>query len=378
MEKFVLSIRRVFNVDGLVFNVGNKGSKERYDQFFKKYYGYASADNVKHCVKERFLEINGNEYPKRVFIKSADCNKKEEDNAEKDKQGEIYTYSDLENPFTRYFGFWNPTEISFKQEKYHKASLKSPIHFSDMVPFHPLMVSMDEQCGVCNGTVNDTIAIKTKDNESKTKVLYMTPEELSKGNKISLEKAEEIFRTKRPSNFIKKNKTSSGIYHLDFHIILNDIVYVDISNVDLSDDEKQRYISKGYKFETVNGRPRFVVPKEQVIKEMEDIIKAIFTFDFTSNNSVHGKRKEVLRTSMTINNAKNFGECTFAELSEDGKSAQFSLMNKETEEKRGMYSFNTMLLKKFHNTKELEYSFDAEDNAMKKAIELVVETLNKM
>ena len=240
------------------------------------------------------------------------------------------------------------------------------------------MVSMDEQCGVCNGTINDTIAIKTKDEESKKKVLYMTPEELSKGNKISLEEAEEIFRTKRPSNFIKKNKTSSGIYYLDFHIILNDIVYVDISNVDLSDDEKQSFISKGYKFETVNGRPRFVVPKEQVIKEMEDIIKAIFTFDFTSNNSVHGKRKEVLRTSMTINNAENFDQCTFAELSEDGKSAQFSLMNKEAEEKRGMYSFNTMLLKKFHNTKELEYSFDAEDNAMKKAIELVVETLNKL
>lgn len=365
LKNYVLNIRRVFNVEGAVFQVGENGSMTRFDNVFKKHYGYGSADNIKSCAKEKFSEITNSEKPKEFFGK----NIKE---GNKDKQAEVYTEFDLKNPYPRLNGIWNPIEIFFNEEKYKKCAMKSIVDYSDMLPLHPLLVSTDKQCGARHGNASSSVYFT--DNDKR----YFTPEDLVKNGGKTLKDAEQMFRETRPMNFYEKNETSSGIYFVDYHINLTNLIYVDITNVTLTEENKMEYIKDGYKFETINGKKYFIVPKEQAISELQALIEALFTWDYQSNKSTHGFVKEPLRTTISLNNTALWQQSTMASLNEDGKSASLDFNSAEEDEECGIYSFNTKLLKKFYNNNNIEYSVLADKNAMEKIMQIAKNTIETL
>lgn len=370
MKNFILNVRRVFNVNGLVFNVGTDGTMIRFDNVFKRRYGYASADNIKHCLVEKFCEVTGLERPKRYYAKNI------KNEADKDKQGDVYTEFDLRNPFIRLNGIWNPNEISFNEEKYNKCAMKSIVNFSDMLPLHVLLTSMDKQCGVNCGNASDVVYFKEgKDDKVK---MFFSVEDLVKNGGKTQKDAEQMFRETRPMNFYEKNETSSGIYYVDWHINLTNLIYVDVTNVTLSEENEKEYIKDGYKFEIIKGKKYFIVPKEQAINDLNAIIESMFTWDFLSNNSVHGSVKEPLRTTISLNNTELWQQSTMASINEDEKTASFDFNSKEEDEEYGIYSFNTKLLKKFYNKNDMEYSAIADKKAMEKIMEIAIETIEKL
>ena len=370
MKNLTLNVRRVYNVNGLVFNVGENGSMTRFDNVFKKRYGYASADNIKHCLTEKFCEITNLERPKRYYAKNI---KKEGD---KDKQADVFTDFDLRNPFIRLNGVWNPNEISFNDEKYNKCAMKSIINFSDMLPLHVLLTNMDKQCGVNCGNASDAVYFKEGKNDNVK--MFFTVEELVKNGGKTQKDAEQMFRETRPMNFYEKNETSSGIYYIDRHINLTNLIYVDVTNVTLTEEDEMEYIKDGYKFEIINGKKYFIVPKEQALSDLQSIIEAMFTWDFLSNNSVHGSVKEPLRTTISLNNTELWQQSTMASLNEDGKSVSLDFNSAEEDEECGVYSFNTKLLKKFYNNTNIEYSSLADKKAMEKIMEIAVNSVEKL
>lgn len=365
MRNNVLNIRTIYNVNGQVFNVGSDGTMKRFDPIFRQSYGYASADNIKHCVVEKFSELTNTMRPQRYYAKNIK-------DGEKDKQGEVYTSFDLRNPYIRMFGVWNPNEKDFKKEKYNKCALTSIVRFSDMLPLHTLLTNFNQTCGVNHGNANDTVYFVNGDNS------FLTIEDLvTKGGK-SKEDAEKMFRTTRAANFYNKNATSSGIYYTDFHIDLNNIKYVNITDVTLSDNEKESYIKDGYEIVEKYGKVFFVVPTEQAIADFCYLVESLFQWDFMSNNSVHGSVKEKLRTTISLNNTHIWQEANMAYCNEDGKTATMEFSTKNEDETNNIFSFNSKLLKKFHNNPNLEYIANADKSAIEKIREIGIEMLSNI
>ena len=353
------SVRMVYHVDGQVFNVDGNGSKKRFDPIFKRYFGYASADNVKHCIAEKFSELSGKERPKRYFGKAI---KKGDDN-----QGSIFTEFSLKDHFLRLFGVWNANDKSFKDEKYKKCALKSIVNIADFTPLHTLLSSMSKTTGVCCGNANDVVfAQDDKDGA------YFDAEAFAQAKKVSVEDAEKWFDNARPLNFLEKNETSDGIYKQDINFNINDFKYVNINEITLTEEDIERYKAEGYDFTTILGKKYLVVPTEEAIELFNDFVDAIFSWDFMSNNSTHGSLKKRLRTSFAINNPDVWECATMATVKNiDGKDvAEFELMSKENEEKYGVYSFNSPTLKAYYNSDSIEYNVLASEHAKEKMKEI--------
>ena len=362
-------IRNVYNVDGQVFNVGEDGTMTRFDAITKKSHAYASGDNVKHCIVDAFTELSGIKKPIRSFIKDISKN-------EKDKQSSIYTEFDLTKPHIRLFGVWNSFDKEdFNAGKYNKCSLKSIINISPMYPLHPLLVSTERQCGVNSGNSNDKVCFQNN------KEIYCTIEELKDKGGKTLEDAEKLFNETRAMNFYSKNKTSSGIYYIDFNIDVEQIRCVNINGLTLSDEEKNKYIELGYRFITdeLRGINYFVIPLEEAIKDFNYLVESLFEWDFLSNTSVHGNIKELLRTTISEGKANLFQEATMATLTPDGTSATLDFFSKEEEEELGIFSYNSKLLKKFYNKDDIEYiNINAKEKAIEKIKELGKKILENM
>lgn len=365
MRKNTLTIRMLFNVEGQVFNVGEAGTKKRYDPIFSRYYGYASADNVKHNIREIYLELIDKTADKLYFMKNVSS-------GDKDKQGAIYTDASIENEYYWLFGLWN-ADVKFKNQKYAKSSLKSAINISDMLPIHTLLCSMDKQCGTRVGSSNDSVCFYKGDNE-----VFYTPEELAKGVSLSMDEAVERFKNTRPSNFYAKNETSSGLFYVDYVINLNDIKYVNISNFTLNKEDKKLLEEKGFKFTMINNTERMEIPTDIAIEAFINLVESLFEWDFSSNNATHGSIKERLRTTIALNNTSLWQQSTMAIVDEDVKTASLQFFTKEEEDITNIFSYNTKLLKKFYNSNELEYSISADNEAKKKIKEIGIEVLSNI
>lgn len=366
MKKNTINIRNVYNINGQVFNVGEDGTKTRFDKTFNKKYGYGSADNIKHCLKEAFSEIIGEPTPTSYFGKNIKNSDK------KESQDSVFTTFDLRNPFIRLMGVWNPNDVEFGKGKYNKCSLTSIVRISDMLPLHTLLVSMDKQCGVRCGNANDKVFFK----DGKT--TYYSIDELVHGAKKTVEEAERMFRETRAMNFYEKNETSSGIYYVDYHIDVNNIRYVDITNVSLSDEERQSYINDGYQFEIKNGKEYFIVPVEQALCDFNALVDSLFEWDYMSNNTVHGSVKQLLRSTISLNNTGVWQQTTIATLNEDGKSASLDFPSKEEEIESGVFSFNTKALKQFYNNDNIDYGIISDKLAIEKIKEIGYEILSNI
>lgn len=351
-------IRNYVHHDDAIMNVGENGTKTAWDANFKVKFPYASGNNIKHCWKDRLLELLGIIMPPSVYIKDA------KDADAKVGQGEVNVELALDNPITICAGGWNPTTTEFHFGKYHKASIKAAVEISRATPLHPLLVSTTQDCGVRRGNVNDKVGYKTGD-----KVEFVI-QDLIDNKVITEERAKELMKSKVPSNFFKQNTSARGIYCYDYIINLSMLKYCDITDVELPEEEIERLTGLGYEFTTMDGKNICVVPTEIAVNTFEKAVIALFTWDYSSNNSTHMGHPDFLRCAFALNNPSYVPMSMQGEVEPDGKTASIWVMSDEDATKCGIETFTSRSLKKFVATDGVNFDIFAKENAMKKIIEI--------
>lgn len=360
-----INLRFVYSVNHLVMNVGNDGTKVFKDPVFGVYYVYGSSANIKHNVKDFFKDYSGINSPKSFFEKDFDPSNMKEDGSISEKQGGVGIEMDFSNPFIALFGGWNATAVK-GVEKYTKAAIKSSVQFSPLVPIHPFMSYKKSECGVNIGDENSKVVPVFKNKR------YDSVEELAKDSKVSTEDILNWYKNTRAMNFIPKlNEETNGIYKHDICINVDDACRYNLTdNPDaITDDEVQELIKNGMILKEIRNKKYLYFPKDFAKKYLTQLVYSLFYWEFTSNNSLHGAKPELLRVAITDKDVITWNNSTFASVSEDDdKKAELQFT--DNLEEYGVYTFNMLCLKKYLNIN------NADINA-NKAIEKTIELVNK-
>lgn len=358
-------IENVYAHDDAIFQVGENGSKTKFDPITRRRYGYASGDNIKHCVKDKFSELTGFVEGKATFVRNAKTSKSSSDTKE---QGEVYIDINLLNPFHRIWGGFNPISETIKNEVYSKTALKSIVELSSNQPLHTLLTTTSKDCGVKKGKYTDDIIFK--DNAS-----YYTIEELMSETGL---KKNELLKNSSKSNFLMGNDTSKGIYKYNYVINVNGFKYCDISEYDLTDDMINSLKEKGYDVQTIDNKRMLVVPTDEAINLFESVVDSLFLWDYTANNSTHYNLREFLRCTFGVNNPSYVPMSIMGVLSNDGDTVNIETLSDEEVSKCGIYAFTSKNLKKYHNVDDVTYDVFAEKNAIEKIKQLGIEIIKNI
>lgn len=364
-------IRFVYGINQSVFNVCDDGVKKHYDPVSNKLYTYASSSNIKHNISETMYDIVNSDKKcygpiTRIFSKMIEDGK---------EQGGVSVdiINDIENLMLPLLGAWNSAKPD-DNKKYSKETLKSNLKVGDMIPLHPYLTSSKETTGVCVGNSNSKIVYTTK------KDIYNSPDELIKKQNIDEETAKKMFSNARPLNFYKENETTNGLYKLDLTIDMNAFGKYDLSGINtISDEVKQKLFESGWEEKIINRISYLCPPKELLIELFEKFVEALFTWDFTSNNSQHGTPKKLLRVSFGHNKTNLVQQTTIAKLIDSDKAKMCIYENID-----GVYSFNTELLNEYNyislNTLgepiNIKTDFFANEKAKDKLLELGKNLIN--
>lgn len=375
MKKNFINIRFVYGVSHQVFNVGERNettksaTKLHYDPVFGRYYVYGSAGNVKHNIKEQFADSMEIDVPVQYFEKDIEKIAKEG----KEAQGGVATEIDVTNPITSIFGAWNSTIANYKNlGKYAKAAIKAAFNIGELRPIHTLLAAKNQDCGVNVGEYNSRLAFTAKANKaSEESVRAFTAEELSEKTDMTLEKAEELFRNTRKMNFFKENENTNGVYTLDVCIDFRTFCRYNITdNPDIvTKEEIERLTADGWSIETKKNKQYLVPPVSFIEEAYKNFVEALFNWDFSSNNSLHGNKIELLRVSFTDSDVTTWQQCTMAEYVESENKAKLSF----TDGVDGVYSYNTLLVKKYYDGTGKNFnepSITAHKDAQEKLVEL--------
>ena len=375
-----INIRFVYGVSHQVFNVGEEGTKVHYDPVFGRYYVYGSSGNVKHNLKEEFADIMEVNMPVQYFEKDLDKIIKDG----KEAQGGVATEIDVTNPIASVFGAWNSTIANYKNlGKYAKAAIKSSFNVGELRPIHTLLSAKNQDCGVNVGDYNSRLVFTAKAKKSgEESVRAFTPEDLSEKSGMPIEQTIDLFRNTRKMNFYKENENTNGIYTLDLCIDFRSFWRLNITdNPDVvSEEEKNELLSNGWTIKTYKNKEYLIPPVELIEDCYKNFVEAMFKWDFSSNNSLHGTKKELLRVSFTDSDVVTWQQCTRADYTkrEDGKDVATL---KFLDGVDGVYSYNTLLLNKYYDNsdKSINESYiTAHKDAQKKLVELgnaIIESL---
>ena len=369
-----INLSAVYYVKNQVFNVGENGTKQYFDPIARKKVAYGSATNVKHCLKEEFINILGIEPPKKVFVKTKS---KKGDKESENAQGGVSTLIDLKNPVNAIFGAWNACQRDFGGEKFLQLAIKSALRIGQFAPIHPYLCADNTQCGCHNGDYNSVLGLKLGDK------IYTNIDDIPQ-NTISQKEAKEFFESERKMNFYKLNTTTSGIYRLNIHIEMDKFGLVDLCQCQLSEEEIGKYLESGFYKYLINNKEYLGPSKEDRINLFRALVDALFSWNFQSNNSNCGDEKELLRTTVSHNNAHLWQTATYAEIVDtDKKEAQlvFAESNPTYKEKliaNDVFSFNTPLLQQYYNTTEnnIECDWNAIENTKEKMMTFAEKIIN--
>lgn len=366
MKNHQIFIENVYAHDDAIFQVGENGSKTKFDPITRSVFGYASGDNIKHCVKEKFTELTGIAEGQSMFVKKT----KGESSSQEKEQDVVYTDINLLNPFYRIWGGWNSKNEKIKQNVYKKIALKSVVEIASSQPVHPLLTSWNKGCGVRKGKVTDDVIFK-EGNDKKVK--YFSLEELIEKGVKSKEDAD---KTSFKSNFLEGKLTSRGLYKYNYVINVNSFKYCNISDVELTDEEQQVLKENGYDFAIIDNKAMLVVPTEEAKSLFCAVVDALFMWDYTANNSTHYNLREFLRCTFAHNNPSYVPMSMMGVLSEDGDKVTIDTMTDEEVKKCGIHAFTSKNLMKYHNVSGINYDIFAEKNAIENIKAIGVDILN--
>lgn len=372
--KNMVYVSALYGVEHKVFNVGDDGVKKRLHPVFRTMNAFGSSQNVKKNIRDLFLSLTGIERPKTTFVKKATVKDNKIIINEDGKSGEqdgVSSRIDLSNSVCAIFGGWQ-TDLDNK-DKYAKSSATGNIIVSDFLPIHPLLANLGcKEIGVFNGEATDSIALSVELNKKKT--ILRTPEEAAEFAKCSIEEAREVFRNSRAMNIYEDKETACGLYKMTYALELDKFGKMNLDRIAslVTDEQIEECIREGWREQIIDGYHYLSPSKEMLDFLWENIVRALFKWDFTSNNRIHGSLKEALRYDISFD-AQKMNECTAATvyMKDDKMRAKLALRTCDD-----VYSFNTTLLEKYHicdgsdGNVPIKTSITAEDSAMNLLIQI--------
>jgi len=367
-----LYFKTIYGVNQVTFNVSDNGDvKTHRDPITGIEYAYGSSANVKHNLKELFSHLSGIETPNTEFKKNATV-KNNQITVNADGAGEqsgvsIFIEETNPNHICTIFGAWN-SDVSDATKKYVKASLKSCIKVSDMMPVHPLLQRLSKnEPGVFVGDHNSAITLGV----GKDKTLR-TPEEAAEFVGCSIEEAKKVFSEQRPMNLYRDKRTANGIYQETFSIEIETFGKIRLSSYNISDEAIDELIASGWRVMEIYGE-KYLAPQKDVLMGLwKNLVDAMLNWDFSSNNSLHGNQKEALRYSISLD-ANKINQCNTARMSINGegkKVAELSLHDHPT-----VQNFNTLSLGSWTPCDGIELDIDADVKAREALIKLGEENI---
>jgi hypothetical protein len=367
-----LFFKTLYKVNQITFNVSDDGDvKTHRDPITGIEYAYGSSANVKRNLKERFAEISGIDTPKTEFKKKAEVkNKAITVNAGGDgEQSGVSIYIEEKNPnhIANIFGAW-ASDITDNTNKYVKAAIKSCIKVSDMTPVHPLLQKLSKnEAGVFVGDRNSTITLGVgKDTTLKT------PEEAAEFAGCSIEEAKKLFSEQRPMNLYRDKKTANGIYQETFAIEIETFGKIKLSSYTISEEAQTELVAQGWRIMEIYGEKYLSPSRETLLDLWKNMVDAMLTWDFSSNNSLHGNQKEAIRYSMSLD-ANKINQCNSAKVSLNENDRQVATL--ALREHPSVISFNTTSLESVIPCDGIETSIDADEEAKAALIKLGEENI---
>lgn len=362
----------LYGVNQITFNVSDNGEvKTHCDPITGLEYAYASSANVKRNLKERFSELSGLETPKTEFKKKASSkNKKIEINPNgSGEQGGVSIFIDKDNPnhIATIFGAWT-SDVSDNDKKYVKASLKSSVRVSDMLPVHPLLQYLNKkEVGVFVGDHNSAITIEL----DKKKTVH-NPSEASEYVGCTIEEAKKIFSEQRLMNMYQDKKTANGIYQEVFAIEIETFGKIRLSTCNFTEEEINKLKDDGWREMEIRG-DKYLAPKRDVLLGLwENLVDAMLTWDFSSNNSLHGNQKEALRYSISMN-ANKIHQCNMGRLTINDKGKKVAELS--LHDHPSVQNFNTLSLSSWTVCDNIKLDIDADIKAKEALIKLGEENI---
>lgn len=373
MKKQEILVRNFYGVSNQVFNVGeNKDSKQHFDPIHKRYYIYASANNVKHCIREEYeskLGLKGLEtfFEKAITVEGGILKKD-------GNQGGVGVNINMDDYKSFIMGLWCSLAIGDKDvKKYESIAIKSAMNIGEFKPVHTLLSSIKQDCGVNSGNNNSKVCFSYKENKGDKKY-YMSVDEFFESNpKFDTEDNRDIIeRENRTMNFYKEKSTANGLYCFDTTINMNVFGKINLSsfirtNKDVEKEIEDMISNQGFKIQNINGVDYLVPPMETIIEMWDALVESLYEWDFKSNNSTHGSVNQLFRSTFSLNNPMGNCMSTYGEFVYDGKAKL--VINDDID---GVKTYNSVLLSQYINTKEegIETSTMAILNAMKELKEM--------
>ena len=357
-----LYFKTLYKVDQIVFNVGKDGVKTHHDPITGIEYAYASSANVKRNLKELFSEVSkletpDTQYKKNVEVKNNQLIIKSGGDGDKSEQNGVSVYIDETNPnyIANIFGAWT-SDVSGAANKYVKASIKSCIKVSDMIPVHPLLQRLSKsEVGVSVGDRNSSITLGVSND-----VTLKTPEEAAEFAGCSIDDAKKFFSEQRPMNMYKDKRLASGIYQETFAIEIETFGKIKLSEYHMSEKAIEELEASGWRKMEINGY-EYLSPQKDVLMELwKHLVDAMLNWDFSSNNSLHGNQKEAIRYSLSLD-AKKINQCNGVRLTTNEKGNEVA--NLALRDHRSVLNFNTTSLESVIDCKDIETSIDADEEA---------------
>jgi hypothetical protein len=372
----------------MVFNVGDEGVKTHRDPITGLIYAYGSSANVKRNLKERFTELSGLETPDSEYKKNVEVKNnqlvlvKSSGDGNKGEQGGVSVYIDDTNPnhVANIFGAW-VSDITAEEAKYVKKAIKACIKVSDMIPVHPQLQYLTyygnqnkDEVGVSVGDRNSriTLGIEVKEGGKNVEKTLKTPEEAAELAGCSIEDAKKFFSEQRPMNLYKDKKLASGIYQETFAIEIETFGKIRLSSYAISDEVIDELVARGWRVMEIYGE-KYLSPQKDVLMGLwKHLVDAMLTWDFSSNNSLHGNQKEAIRYSISMD-ANKINQCNGARIiTNDNDKDVVSLALRDH---KSVMSFNTTSLESVINCNDIETSIDADEKAREALIKLGEENI---
>lgn len=372
LKENTIRISTVQFEDDFVGQLGENGNNVKYDPITGREYVYMSANNVKNCMKQTFttlsmesplgyLNSGQQNFLKNLKETSGESNAKE--------QAEVYTDISIFNPFHWVWGGFNPKDEEIKDKIYNKVNLKSLICTSASKPLHMDFVSTNKSLGVRRGKYTDTVTYKDKNK-------FISIDEI-KDNK---DYENIVNKTSNKSNIFESPKVGRGLYVNDYSINLNGFRYLDISNVSLKKEEKERLEKEGHEFAIVNNKLCLVVPIEIAIGLYELAVKSTYLWEPLSNNTSHVAHGEFIRTTFTLGDKSLLAQSIMGVKDNENVKAKINILTDKQIKDCQMYAFTSNNLKSYTYVDDTQVTCDvnAKQNAINKLIELGTEILKSI
>lgn len=261
---------------------GFNGQKKYYDNFFKKWVGFAGGSTVKRHIVERFMGLVGEQLSPVIFqLKKV----KGEDELREDIVINTCNPLNMDQHLRGYM-------LTTKDQDTTNVKRRSPLSISALTPVHPLLASCYGEMGVVD-----------RSNVKGNKITIIG----ENGKQLESEEVKRLLGTKNGSKLanhrklIDSNGRMSGIYEMTMAINLDRLFSVELNEIDseVTPEVESQLRENGWKEEHKNGFNYLVAPKEYQDKIVKNLADAIINFRVFSNQSSTFSAMPVLAVSVT-------------------------------------------------------------------------------